>query len=51
VHSDHDDRPPRVGRMHAATIGKRGRFAEILDELGRTMSRPDESAEAQFLDR
>jgi len=36
-----------VGRMHAATIGKRGRFAEILGGLGRKMSRPDESAEAQ----
>lgn len=35
------------GRMHAATIGKRGRFAEILGGLGRKMSRLDESAEAQ----
>jgi hypothetical protein len=36
-----------VGRMHAATAGKRGRFAEILGGLGRTMSRPDQSTEAQ----
>ena len=36
-----------VGRMHAATIGKRGRFAEILAGLGRKMSRPDECAEEQ----